>query len=76
MSKESTPIRFGVVGYAFGQFLVKTLVDLPGADVVAVADDRSQALEGAARQYGFVPYRDAADMLEREALTHQTIELA
>jgi predicted dehydrogenase len=58
----------GVVGYRFGQHHVRTLVNMPEAQVVAVADLDSPALEAGARKYGFTPYRDAIEMMDREQL--------
>jgi predicted dehydrogenase len=68
MSKTEQPIRIGIVGYRFGQHHVRTLINMPEARLVAVADMDSATLEAAAKQYGFVPYRDAMEMLQREQL--------
>jgi predicted dehydrogenase len=68
MSASKQPVRIGVIGYRFGQYHVRTLVNMPEARLVAVADLDSQALEAGAQKYGFTPYRDAVEMMDREQL--------
>ena len=65
---KNEPLRFGVVGYGFGQYLAQTLVDLPGARLAAVADTSRDRLDGPAGQYGFTAYADAAEMMKQEDL--------
>lgn len=64
-------IRIGVVGLAFGQYLVRTLASMDDAHLVAVAD-RSPNVPGGldeyARRYGAKSYTDSADMLASEKL--------
>jgi predicted dehydrogenase len=69
MSEPPSRVRIGVVGYGFGRFHVRTLANMSDAHLVAVADqDRTDELRAAAPQYGFTPYRSAAEMIQREAL--------
>jgi predicted dehydrogenase len=68
VSQAHRPVRIGVVGYRFGQQHVSTLVNMPEAQLVAVADLESQNLQTAAQKYGFTPYQDAIEMLNREQL--------
>ncbi|MEM8737059.1 MAG: Gfo/Idh/MocA family oxidoreductase [Planctomycetota bacterium] len=68
MSPAEPPLRFGVVGYGFGQFHVRTLAAMPDVNLAAVADRRSDSLPAAAAEYGFTPYRDALEMIAKENL--------
>ncbi len=68
MKDSSDSIRFAVVGHEFGRYHVRTLSQMPGVRLVAVADRRSDDLDSAAEQYSFTAYRDAAEMLQTEAL--------
>ncbi len=62
-------VRIGVVGYGFGRHHVRTLANLPGANLVGVADGaRGDELAAAAAQYGFTPFDSAAEMIERVSL--------
>jgi len=69
MTGSDRPIRIAVVGYGFGRFHVRTLVNLPEARLVAVADDaRGDELAADARRYGFEAYASATDMIQAEEL--------
>lgn len=68
MNAPAAPIRFAVVGHRFGQLHVRTLAAMPGVRLVAVADRSSDNLDAAAAHYGFKPYRDAIEMIQRETL--------
>lgn len=64
------PLRLGLVGFQFGRWLLRSLQNLPGVEVVAIADRRATAAELAA--FG-VPvsvrlHADAVAMLDTEAL--------
>jgi predicted dehydrogenase len=62
-------IRIGVIGLGFGLQHVRTLVNMPEAHLVAVADRNSaHSGEAVAAQYGARAYRDGVEMLENEAL--------
>jgi predicted dehydrogenase len=65
------PLRIGVIGLGFGQHYVRTLVNLPGAHLAAVADNRP-ALPGGlaafAAHYGTTAYDDGITMMETEKL--------
>ena len=63
--------RIGVIGLGFGQHHVRTLANMPEAELVAVADrhpDLPAGLEGFAAAYGAAAYRDGIEMIEREEL--------
>lgn len=69
MSAASDPVRFGVVGFGFGEHHVRALANIPGATIVAVADEhRQDPLRQAALRYGFTPYVSAAEMIATEQL--------
>lgn len=57
-------IRFGVAGLSFGQFHVKTLVNLEGALLTAVADPRKEISDSIAQQYNVEPFYDGIEMIE------------
>ncbi len=59
-------MRLGLIGARFGYHHVHTLLTLPGAELVAVAD-RSADLSYLA-QYGVKTYRDGLELLRHEAL--------
>jgi len=64
-------IKIGVIGLGFGQQHVRTLANMPEAELVAVADrnpDLPGGLEGYAAAYGAAAYRDGVEMIEREEL--------
>jgi len=64
-------LRFGVIGTRFGQFLVRALAHLEGAELVAVADrnpSMTESLEDYAARYGARAYHSSADMFANEAL--------
>ena len=64
-------IRVGVVGLRFGQQLVRTLVNMEEAALVAVADRNpktSGGLAAYAEQYGVETYRDGVEMFEQGQL--------
>lgn len=65
-------VRLGVVGLQFGRYLIRTIVDLDRAELVAVCDrsprDLPGGLDGFAAQYGCRAYRDVETMLEIEQL--------
>ncbi len=64
-------IRIGVIGLAFGQYIVRTLASMDDAHLVAIAD-RSPNVPGGlddyARRYGARAYADSAEMLANEEL--------
>ena len=63
-----TPIRIGVAGLAFGEQLVRTLVNMGDYSLVAVADhDRTRA-ERVAAAHSAKAYGEATEMIEREEL--------
>ena len=56
-------IRMGVIGLGFGQHHVRTLVNMPEAELTAVADrnprpDLPGGLQGFAARYGAAAYHD------------------
>ena len=52
VSPEDTPVGVAVVGLGYwGPNLVRNLHEHPGAEVVAVCDNRDEALEKVARRY-------------------------
>lgn len=64
-------IRMGIVGLRFGQHHVRTLANMDGAQVVAVADRHPNVpggLDAYAAHYSARAYRDGIEMIEREAL--------
>lgn len=64
-------LRFAVVGLRFGQFLVRTLAHLDGAQLVAVADrnpDIAEGLKAYAARYGAKAYRSSAELFANETL--------
>jgi myo-inositol 2-dehydrogenase/D-chiro-inositol 1-dehydrogenase len=64
-------LRVGVIGLNFGQHHVRTLLDMPEAHLVAVADKNlpgSESLEEYAGRVGAKPYRDGIEMMENEDL--------
>ncbi|NJN82713.1 MAG: Gfo/Idh/MocA family oxidoreductase [Caldilineaceae bacterium] len=72
-------IRIGVIGLRFGQQHVRTLVNMPDAHLVAVADRNPAVpggLESYAASYGVSAYRDAAEMVEHESLDALCISTA
>jgi len=71
------PLRFAVVGLGFGHFHVRTLSQLPEAELVAVAD-RNPDLDTSLYEnnYGAKVYRDALELLEREPLNALIISIA
>jgi predicted dehydrogenase len=68
MATTDEPIRIGVIGLGFGQHHVRTLVNLDGAKLVAVADRRQERGEACARQYGVTGYTDGIEMMQKEDL--------
>ncbi len=68
MASDTGQLRVGLIGLAFGYHHLRTLASRGDCRVVAVADRSSKGLDDAARQYGFTPYRDAIEMLDRESL--------
>ncbi len=60
-------MRIGVIGLGFGQYHVRTLANMDGFHLAAVAD-QLQDLESYAQRYGVRTYRDGLEMLEKEPL--------
>jgi predicted dehydrogenase len=74
MSQASRRVRFGVVGFGFGEHHVRTLTNMADAELVAVADDRRpEELRQAGERYRFRPYASASEMVEREDLDAVTV---
>ena len=70
-------IRIGVIGLGFGRHHVRTLANMPDAQLVAVADrspDLPGGLEGFAAAYGAAAYRDA--LAAAASLTYQSCPFA
>jgi predicted dehydrogenase len=61
-------IRFGVIGLGFGRHHVKTLANMDGVRLVAVADQLVDDLETCFQKYGTRTYRNGLELLEREEL--------
>ena len=64
-------IRIGVIGLRFGRQLVRTLVNMEDAQLVAVADrsfDLPMGLDAYAAHYGAAAYQDGVEMMEWEDL--------
>ena len=64
-------LKFGVIGTRFGQFLVRTLAHLEGAQLVAIADRNPNIGEGLdtyATRYGANAYHSSEAMFANEAL--------
>lgn len=63
-------LRIGLVGFQFGRWLLRTLQNIPGIEVVAIADRRATTAELAA--FGVSPsvrlHSDAIAMLDTEQL--------
>jgi len=70
-------LRFAVVGLGFGQQHVRTLANLPDAQLVAVAD-RNPKLEKTLYEdnYGAKVYRNAEELLDKETLDALIISIA
>jgi predicted dehydrogenase len=69
MPDTSGRFRIGVIGLGFGLQHVRTLVNLPDARLVAVADRKPQNdVFAVAARYGVTAYEDGVEMLERETL--------
>ena len=71
--------KVGVVGLRFGQFLVRALAHLEGAQLVAVADRNPSIAEGLdayAARYGARAYRSSLDMFANESLDAVAIATA
>lgn len=69
-------IRVGVVGLRFGQQHVRTLANMDGVAVTAVADRHATipgGLKAYAHSYGAAAYQDALTMIEQEPLDALTI---
>lgn len=56
-------IKFGVIGLKFGLYHVKTLANLNGGSVVAVADRSNPNLEAVAERYGCQAFKDGRDLI-------------
>jgi predicted dehydrogenase len=72
-------IRMGVIGLRFGQHHVRTLINMEGVRLVAVADrnpDLPGGLDLYAGRYGARAYRDGIEMMEREKLDAVSIATA
>jgi len=72
-------LKFGVIGTRFGQFLVRTLAHLEGAELAAVADRNPNIAEGLdsfAARYGARAYHSSADMFANETLDAVAIATA
>jgi len=72
-------IRIGVIGLGFGQHHVRTLINMQGVRLVAVADRSPTVpggLEAYATRYGAVAYRDGIEMMEREELDAVSISIS
>jgi predicted dehydrogenase len=65
-------IRIGVIGLRFGQWHVRTLANMPEAQLVAIADrapgNAAEGLDAYAARYGCRAYTDGVEMMEREQL--------
>lgn len=64
-------VRIGVIGLRFGQHLVRTLANMPGVKLAAVADRSSHFVEGLdayAAGVGAKAYIAGMSMIEQEAL--------
>ncbi len=61
-------IRIGVIGLGFGQYHVKTLVNLEGVRLVSVADQLHPDPDGYSQKYGVRTYQDGLEMLDKEKL--------
>ncbi len=64
-------LKFGVIGLRFGQFLVRALAHLDGAQLVAVADRNpniAEGLEAYAARYGARAYTSSAGLFDNETL--------
>jgi predicted dehydrogenase len=61
-------LRYGVIGLGFGQYHVRTLINMEGVDLVAVADQGFDGMETYSRKYGVRTYRDGLELLEKEKL--------
>ncbi|MCY3832616.1 MAG: Gfo/Idh/MocA family oxidoreductase [Chloroflexi bacterium] len=71
--------KVAVVGLRFGQFLVRALAHLEGAQLVALADRSPKIVEGLdtyAARYGAKAYRSSDDMFANEALDAVAIATA
>ncbi len=61
---SQNPIRIGVIGAgAIGPSHAHSLQDVPQVKMVAVCDQREEAAEGLAKQYGVEAFTDLSDML-------------
>ena len=72
-------LKVGVVGLRFGQFLVRTLAHLEGAQLAALADrnpNTAEDLQTYAARYGARAYQSSADMFQNEALDAVVIATA
>ena len=63
------PLRFAVIGLGFGYHHVRTLRELPDAELVAVADRNPDLDRGLYEQtYGVTVYEDGLELLDKETL--------
>jgi predicted dehydrogenase len=61
-------MRFGVVGLGFGEQHVRTLANLPGVRLVAVADTVRERVDRISARYGVRGFQDAAAMMDAGGL--------
>ena len=62
------PLRLGVIGLGFGEHHVRTIANLEGAVIAAVADTEGARVERVAGLYGATGYSDGIEMMKSEGL--------
>ena len=66
-------VKLGVAGLSFGQFHVRTIANLDGAVVAAVADPRADTAEKTAHNYDCRAFGDGAEMIRSGEIDAVTI---